>query len=470
MPCAHAIRHAGNEVTPDTSYGSKTLAAAFNDVDQGELWSPACCPPVVSSAAGTQAVLAKGRGTFRARMDKNYREAWNQAFTPELYSRYSKMLEAEVGPVPYRLAESPLFLPGHLRGELFNATRDIIEQLATPENLARAQRAIPKDFNVPNCDEAPGCMTVDFAIVKGESGKLEGRVVELQAFPSLYGFTIKQAQIFDQLLKELPNVAKGFHCFEEKYDFDSAISLFKSAILAGGDPDEVVLLEIEPELQKTRTDFVATRALLGVDAVCVKDVLREGRQLFRMKGGRKIQIKRIYNRVVFDELLQKRPQMAFSFTDDLDVTWCCHPNWYWMWSKFSLPALDHPWVPKSHLLSEITELPQDLSKFVLKPLFSFAGSGVKIDPTLEDVQGVPPEQRHNWLLQAKVEYARELKTPAGVGVAAEVRILCVRAPGQKLPVPFMNLVRLSRGKMLGIDYNKGLDWVGSSVALWPRAE
>ncbi|MBX5481965.1 MAG: hypothetical protein IRZ16_09040 [Myxococcaceae bacterium] len=403
-------------------------------------------------------------------MDQTFRTAWNQAFTPALYARYTKLLEAEVGPIPYRVAESPLFLPEDLRDDLFRVTRELLEQLAAPAAMARAREAIPPDFDVPRCDDAPGCMTVDFAIVEGEQGRLEGRVVELQAFPSLYGFTIKQAQVFDTLLRELPGIRRGFHCFDQKYDFDSAIALFREAVLAGGDPEEVVLLEIEPDRQKTRTDFVATRALLGIDAVCVTEVIKEGRRLCRTKDGRKVPIKRIYNRVVFDELLQKKPKMAFAFTDDLDVTWCCHPNWYWMWSKFSLPVLEHPWVPKSHLLSELKELPEDLSAYVLKPLFSFAGSGVKIDVTEADLRAIPPAERRHWLLQRKVTYARALKTPEGIGVAAEVRILCLRAPRQRLPEPFMNLVRLSRGKMLGIDYNKGLDWVGSTVALWPKAE
>lgn len=402
-------------------------------------------------------------------MHAAFRRVYNQGFSPEFYEQYRNRLEAAVGPVPYRLAESPLFIPPATRDRLFRYTREIISLLAEPERIARARTAIPPEYDVPGQDAAPDVMTVDFAVVRGEDGELDGRVVELQAFPSLFAFTMVQARIFNEMLK-LPEASNGFHCFAPGYDFDSGHALFRRALLGGFAPEEVVLLEIEPEKQKTRPDFVATQMLTGIDPVCVTEVIREGRQLFRMKDGRRIRIRRIYNRVVFDELQQKKPPMAFKFTDDLDVSWFPHPNWYWMWSKFSLPMLDHPAVPKATPLSQLREVPADLENYVLKPLFSYAGAGVKVDPTPADIAQVPADQRDGWILQRKIQYARELWTPEGAGVAAEIRVLCLRDEGQSLPQPFMNLVRLSRGKMLGIDYNKGLDWVGSSVALWPKAE
>ncbi|MBN1209065.1 MAG: hypothetical protein JXB05_29675 [Myxococcaceae bacterium] len=402
-------------------------------------------------------------------MHAAFRRAYNQRFSAEYYEQYRSRLQAEVGPVPYRLAESPLFIPPATRDRIFRYTAEIISQLAEPERLARARTVVPAEFDVPRQDDAPDVMTVDFAVVRGEDGELDGRVVELQAFPSLFAFTMIQARVFDEMMK-LPGASQGFHCFARGHDFDSAHALLRRALLGGHRPEEVVLLEIEPRQQKTLPDFVATQALTGVEPVCVTEVLREGRQLFRMKDGRRLPIRRIFNRVVFDELQRKNPPMAFKFTDDLDVSWCPHPNWYWMWSKFSLPLLDHPAVPKATPLSRLQEVPADLERYVLKPLFSYAGAGVKVDPTAEDLAQVPAEQREGWILQRKIDYARELWTPEGNGVAAEIRVLCLRDEGQRLPQPFMNLVRLSRGKMLGVDFNKGLDWVGSSVALWPKAE
>jgi hypothetical protein len=402
-------------------------------------------------------------------MHAAFRRAYNQLFSAQFYEQYRNRLQSAVGPVPYRLAESPLFIPPATRDRIFRHTREIIAQLAEPERLARARTAVPKEFDVPGQDSAPDVMTVDFAVVRGADGELDGQVVELQAFPSLFAFTMIQTRIFDEMVK-LPEVSQGFHCFAPGYDYDSALALLRRALLAGHTPEEVVLLEIEPKSQKTLPDFVATQTLTGIEPVCVTEVLREGRQLYRMKEGRKLPIRRIFNRVVFDELQRKNPPMAFKFTDDLDVTWCPHPNWYWMWSKFSLPMLNHPAVPKATPLSQLKQVPADLENYVLKPLFSYAGAGVKVDPTAEDIAQVPADQRDGWILQRKITYAREMFTPEGAGVAAEIRVLCLKDQGQSLPQPFMNLVRLSRGKMLGVDFNKGLDWVGSSVALWPKAE
>ncbi len=403
-------------------------------------------------------------------MDATYRTPYNRAFTAPFYDLYKQRLQAEVGPVPYRLAESPLFLPPYLRDRLMEATRDLVSQLAEPARMVRLRKAVPAHFDVPRVDESPSCMTIDFALVRGEDGRLDARVIEMQAFPSLFAFTMVQARLFDELLREIPGMPKdGFHCFAPGFDFDSGARLLKEAIVGAESPENVVLLEIQPDQQKTRPDFVATKALTGVAPVCVTEVLRRGARLFRKDAsGREVPIHRVFNRVVFDEWFRKKPQAQFSFTDELDLSWCPHPNWYWMWSKYSLPVLSHPLLPKTWFVSELPEVPADLSRYVLKPLFSFAGTGVVVDPTAEDLARIPESERGDWILQEKVTYARDMLTTEGAGVAAEIRILCLKPQGAPLPVPFMNLVRLSRGKMIGVDHNKDLDWVGSSVALWPR--
>ncbi len=403
-------------------------------------------------------------------MDATYRTPYNRAFTPTFYDQYRQRLEAEVGPVPFRLAETPLFLPPYLRDRLMEATRDIVSQLAEPARMVRLRRAVPEHFDVPGVDDSPACMTVDFALVRGEDGRLDGRVIELQAFPSLYAFTLVQARVFDELVRGLPGMPDGgFHCFAPPFDFDSATRLLREAVVGAEAPENVALLEIEPGRQKTRPDFVAMEALTGVAPVCVTEVLRRGARLFRKDAkGREVPIHRVFNRVVFDEWFRKNPPAPFRFTEALDLTWCPHPNWYWMWSKYALPVLSHPLLPKTWFLGELPEVPEDLSRYVLKPLFSFAGAGVVVDPTAEDLERIPAAERGDWILQEKVNYARDLLTTDGAGVAAEIRILCLKPQGAPLPVPFMNLVRLSRGKMLGIDHNKDFEWVGSSVGMWPR--
>jgi hypothetical protein len=225
------------------------------------------------------------------------------------------------------------------------------------------------------------------------------------------------------------------------------------------------LLDIDPPKQKTYPDFAATKLLFGVDAVDPRELGRRGNQLWR--GGTRV--RRIYNRIVFDELIAKKIELPFDYRDALDVEWAPHPNWYWVWSKYSLPFLDHPSVPRATFVSDLDRIPDDLSRYVLKPLFSFAGGGVNVEPSRADVEAIPESERHAWCLQEKIEYAPALLAADGGGVKVEIRMMFLRPDGEAKPVLAQNLVRLSRGKMLGVDFNKEFTWVGSSVAFSPSS-
>jgi hypothetical protein len=327
--------------------------------------------------------------------------------------------------------------------------------------------AVPAELDVPRCDAIANCIQVDFAIVRDENGELDGKLVELQGFPSLYCFTLIQAGVMDELLREMPGFGHTQLTPLFGHTHDEYVAKLRAAIVAGHDPREVILMDLDPPSQKTAPDFVATQQLLGVDAVCPTTLEREGPRLYRHIHGERFQVKRIYNRVVFDELLKKGIQLPFSYTEDLDVTWVPHPNWYWIWSKYTVPFVDHPAVPKARFLSEITEIPDDLANYVLKPLFSFAGSGVKVDVTRADIDAIPVNERSGWILQEKITYAPDIITPTGARVKAEIRMMFLRAPDQTAPELVINLARLSRGKMLGVDQNRDLDWVGGSVGLFP---
>jgi hypothetical protein len=223
-----------------------------------------------------------------------------------------------------------------------------------------------------------------------------------------------------------------------------------------------------PEEQKTAIDFSATRVLLGVDAVDPRSLVKEGKRLFRVKDGRRLPVRRIYNRIVFDELIKKGVALPFDFRDELDVRWVPHPNWYWTWSKYSLPLLAHETVPKATYLSELDAVPKDLTeRYVLKPLFSFAGGGVNVDPKPEDLARIPRGERGSWCLQEKIAYDPCLLAVDGGGVKVEVRMMFFRPDADETPTLSLNLCRLSRGRMLGVDFNKDFTWVGSSVALQP---
>jgi hypothetical protein len=401
-------------------------------------------------------------------MDPALRRAYNAAYSDDMYRQYMARLEGFLGcSIPFRVAETPFFIPADLREYLARSARQIIDQISEESRLTRMKRAIPAELDVPRMDHLPNCVQVDFAIVRGPTGALEGRVVELQAFPSLYALMVVQSDIMAETLRTIPGMPDKWSIYFGGLDRESFIARFKGALLAGEDPESVVLLDLTPKQQKTYPDFVATKMLTGVDAVCPTTLIKDGRKLLREVDGKRVQVRRIYNRIVFDELEVKGTALPFRYTDDLDVTWLSHPNWYWTWSKFTLPFIDHPAVPKATYLSDLKEPPANLEGYVLKPLFSFAGAGVNIDPTVADLDAVPAAQRDKWILQEKITYEPGIPMPDGTGVKAEVRMMFLRAPDQPKPELVLNLVRLSRGKMLGVDQTKNLTWVGGTVGIWP---
>ncbi len=361
-------------------------------------------------------------------MDPALRSAFNAAYTPAFYPSYLARLERTLGcKIPFRIAETPLFLPPALRDGLARSAREIVEQISSPALIAQMKRAIPPDLDVPRMDALPNCAQVDFAIVRGPDGQLEGKVVELQAFPSLYALMVIQADVMAESLAEIPGLDRRWSLFFSGLDRERFVARFRHALLAGEAPEHVVLLDLDPPSQKTYPDFVATRMLTGVESACPTTLVRDGRRLFRKVDGHLVPVKRIYNRIVFDELARKEVALPFRYTDDLDVTWCSHPNWYWTWSKYTLPFIDHPAVPRARYVSDLDRIPDDLDRYVLKPLFSFAGAGVKIDPTRADIEAIPEADRGKWLVQEKITYEPALAMPSGDGVKAEVRMMFLRA-------------------------------------------
>ena len=401
-------------------------------------------------------------------MDTSAREPFNLRFDEALFATLAARLGARVGSVPFRLAETPLFLDAPIRAALCEAADSLTTQLLVPATHAALCGSVPARYDVPATTPLPDCVQVDFALAEDGHGGIVPRLVELQAFPSLYAFESVLAEVWAELISEAPGLAGPWTCFFEG-DGARALDRVRRAILGGEDPEHVVLVDYAPMQQKTLPDFVATRALFGIDAVCVTALEVEGRRLFRQKDGRRVPVRRIYNRMVFDELEAKRVQVPFDWREPLDVSWCSHPNWYWIWSKYALPFLDHPTVPRARLLSDVDTRGLDLTRYVLKPLYSFAGTGVVVDVTPEAIAAVPEPERGGWLLQEKITYAEAIRAPAsegGFGVKAEVRVMMIRDPGEDRLRTVLPLVRLSRGKLLGVDHNRDLRWVGASVGLW----
>ncbi len=392
-------------------------------------------------------------------MIERLRRAFNASWSAAGYEEYKARLASQTGaPIPFRVCESPVFLPVELRDRMFQGALEIFDRLLAPDELERSKAAVPAAYDVPGCDAHPLFAVADFAIAQ-EQGALVPRLIELQGFPSLYGFQLLQARLCRAMLPGEPLAFLPGGLDEESY-----VRVVGEAITGGLPAENVVLMDLDPKQQGTYPDFAATEKLFGVAPVCPLDVRRRGRELWYERDGRPTRILRIYNRMIVDELVAKAVELPFQLTDELDVQWAGHPNWFFRWSKHALPRLRHPLVPESRLLSD--GVPADLERWVLKPLFSFSGSGVNVDPTRADVDAVPEAERSQTLLMRKVDYAPVIEAPDGARSRVEVRLMFVWRAGRPLPV--MTLARLSQGRMMGVKFNRDKTWVGSTSCLWPR--
>jgi len=392
-------------------------------------------------------------------MIPHLRRAFNQNFNSQKYHDFLRALDRRCGtPVKFRVAETPCFFPKTLLDELDQAGRELILQLNTLEYRKASFQAIPEEFNVPRESPHPLFIQVDFGLVQDTSGKLRPKLVELQGFPSLYAYqaTLSQAYIdafgLDPKLKYLLSGLTP----------ESYKKLLQRAIVGDHAPENVVLMEIEPEHQKTAPDFVLTEKLIGVPTVDIAKIKKVGSFLFYERDGKRIPIHRIYNRAIVDELIRKKVNLAFNLKDDLEVEWAGHPNWYFRISKFSLPYLKHESVPKTWFLDRVERIPNDLENYVVKPLFSFAGLGVIINPRKEDLAEIPKEKRGQYILQERIHFTPVIETPFGA-TKAEIRMMYVWLDEL---MPVMTIIRMGRGMMMGVDHNKNMQWVGSSAGLW----
>src|SRR6266705_541552 len=414
-------------------------------------------------------------------MDPKLRAAFNVAFTAEKYDALVRCVnETEKGPADFRISETPIFMTREFTDEVTRAANEIVAATRTPEFAKHSAVAVPKDFEVPNESAHPNFHVVDFAIC-AEGDRLVPRLIELQAFPSLFGF---QLLLLDCIRKAYSVIPRNWTSSFGGIKDDAYLEFLRRTIIADSPIESVVLLDIEPEKQKTRVDFAATETFLGIRPVCVSRIKKRGRQLFYDRDGREVRIERIYNRVIFDELSQRRDlNLSFRFQDDLDLTWVGHPNWYFRISKHSLPFLKTEYTSPAFFADEFpafanqpsreatarreatagTPVDDKIDNYVLKPLYSFAGHGVDMEPTREKIDAF--ENPHEWILQKKVDYAAFVPTVGGQKSKAEIRMMFVWPDGDPGPTLVNNLVRMSQGKMMGVDFNVDKTWVGASIAL-----
>jgi hypothetical protein len=391
------------------------------------------------------------------------RHLFNAAFTPTSYQTMLADIDQQLpGQLDFRVAETPVFVPAALRDKLRQAGQDIIRVIQQPDFKQRTEAAIPAGQRVPHEDAHAEFLTFDFAVCRNADSELEPQLIEMQGFPSLYAFQAYLPEIFAAHYPIPATVSP----FLEVADADAYRDNFRRLLLAGKNPENVILLELFPEKQKTRIDFALTKKYYGIEAVSLPDVKKRGRQLFYEKDGREILIERIYNRIIFDEL-ERYPDLypEFNLIDDVDVAWVGHPNWFFRISKFTLPLINSPFAPPSYYLHELREYPKDLENYVLKPLFSFAGAGVKLHITAADLDALPDKQ--NYLLQRKVTYEPVVQSPDGL-VKCEIRLLYTWPHADLQPTLVAGLARLSRGEMIGVDFNKNKDWVGGTTPLFEK--
>lgn len=396
-------------------------------------------------------------------MNSKYRQLFNDNFTSAKYTNFIDDITTDFDyKVTFRIGETPFFIPNELKEQLLEGYQQVVDFIQKEDFKAMTDKALELNRKVPNEDNHTTFLAVDFGICE-EDGEIVPKLIEVQGFPSLFNFQNHLSQKFINhypFLSELTPFLNGLT--QETY-----LQLIEEVICNNHPKENVILLEVEPEKQNTKIDFNYCHRDIGIPIVCVTELYQIGKQLFyKNENGQEIQVKRIYNRVIFDELdLRTDLKLNFDFSSDIDVEWAGHPNWFFRISKFILPYLKGKYFIETTLLSDLKEIPTDLENYVLKPLFSFSGSGVIFHVKKEDIEAVT--EKDLYLLQKKVNYKPIIQSPDGK-VKAEVRLLAVWKKDASSPTLVTNLVRLSRGEMIGVKFNKDKNWVGGTVGLFEK--
>jgi len=404
-------------------------------------------------------------------MIEPYRSDFNARFTEAKYAELQRAISGRTRTkIEFRIAETPCFFAPQLMERMVQAGEELTVQLLNNEEYLRASaEAIPPAFRVPNCDAHPNFMTVDFGLARDANGELQPKLVEMQAFPSIFGYQAVASQAY----KDVYGLNQSLTPFLGGLDEAGYWELLRETIVGQQDPANVVLLEVDPERQKTLPDFRVHEDRLGIRTVDIVKLVKQGRRLFYrdIATDKLVPVERIYNRVIVDELERKRIELPFDYRDDLEIEWAGHPNWYFRVSKFSLPYLRHSTVPAAVFLDDWMagngrdRLPAERENWVFKPLYSFAGKGIQFAPSDSDLAAIPKDEQRLYLLQERVKFEPVIRTPEGM-TQAEIRIMYVWPDGKKMN-PAINLVRMGRGLMMGVDHNREKTWVGGSAGLCP---
>ena len=393
-------------------------------------------------------------------MIEKIRKSFNQSFRQESYvAMLGEIDHAYPNALEFRIAETPIFIPKLLTDQMVYTCNFIIDFIKSNDFKSYTNQSIPKDEFIKNENTHPHFIAFDFGICKNERNELYPALIEMQGFPSLFGF---QA-FYPELIEKHFNIREGLEHYFNGYNKETYIEDLREVIIAEHDPKDVILLELNPHEQKTRIDFYCTETYLGIKSVCLSELRIENNNIYYTLNGIKTQVKRIYNRIIFDDLKNTKNTLNDlpDLHGNLNVEWIGHPNWFYRISKYTLPFLKHPNIPETYFLNEIKQIPTNLEEYVLKPLFSYAGQGVIIDLTEADLINI--ENPENWILQRKVNYADCIETPDGLA-KTEIRLMYTWKDEDDNPTLLTNLARISKGKMIGTRYNDNNTWVGGTVA------
>lgn len=392
------------------------------------------------------------------------RQFYNSNFTEVKYQAFLKEIKSQHNHVPpFRISESPVFVNNDLKGKIIEACNDITEIIGAPDFKQKTQNIIMPEFDTPDEGDHNLFLQYDFGICQLPDGSLVPKLIELQGFPTLYFYQDLVANMY----KKHFDISENYSHLFGGLTSETYKDLMREIIVGDEDPKNVILLEIEPQIQPTQIDYWCTSRQLGIKTLCITDLKKSGRNLYYFdEQGRKIEVRRIYNRVIFDELIGRKDlKREFFFKDEVDVKWIGHPNWFFRVSKSTLPYLKGEYVPKTYILGELDKIPDDLENYVLKPLYSFSGSGVVFNITQANIDAI--DDRNNFVLQEKVTYSPVIKS-LDDDVKCEIRMILIWKDGQSKPFLVNNLARMSKGAMIGVKYNKNKTWVGGSVGFFEK--
>ncbi len=391
------------------------------------------------------------------------RQHYNDHFKKEHYENLqNEVIETYGESTVFRLSETPVFISKAVKETIFDTCNSILKQLSTFNFDEIRAQFVPKDIQSPAPLGNPHFLAIDFGLCEDDKGGISPQLIELQAFPTLFFY---QPFLGKAFLNNFPGMPKeGFDFYFNDLNEEQYINEVKKVIVGDEKQEHVILMELYPEKQKTKIDFWATKKAIGIDVVCMTKIMKEGKNLFYLKNGTKTPIKRIYNRVIFDEISRTADiETQFNLHDDVDVEWVTHPDWFYMISKSVMPKLQHKNIPNSFYLNDYPDT-INLNDYVLKPLFSFAGLGIDLYPNKEKIAAITDKE--NYILQEKVNYAAALKTKSEKNSKAEVRILFIWDQQINGFKPVINLARLSKGELINVAHNTEETWIGSSIAFF----